>query len=72
MQVMILIYYFIFWVVAVGYQAKACPDAFGTSIRAMEEEVLKKVDTFANMLLSSAEECEDEGVIYGYTNVFAY
>ncbi|KAJ4700839.1 Inactive protein kinase [Melia azedarach] len=45
-----------------GYQAKACPDAFGTSIRAMEEEVLKKVDTFANMLLSSAEECEDEGV----------
>ncbi|KAL9446539.1 hypothetical protein AB3S75_014246 [Citrus x aurantiifolia] len=45
-----------------GYQAKACPDAFGASIRAMEEEVLKKVDSFSSMLLQTAEECEDEGV----------
>lgn len=52
----------LFWIGVVGYQAKACPDAFGASIRAMEEEVLKKVDSFSSMLLQTAEECEDEGV----------
>lgn len=43
-----------------GYQTKACPDSFaGTSYRAMEEEVSKKVDVYVNMLLQSAEEYGD-------------
>ncbi|KAH7519712.1 hypothetical protein FEM48_Zijuj08G0066400 [Ziziphus jujuba var. spinosa] len=45
-----------------GYHAKACPYFFGTSNRAMEEEVSKKVDEYINKLLESAEICEDEGV----------
>lgn len=43
-----------------GYQIVATPDV--SSIRAMEEEVYKKIDTFENMLLQSAEKCEDQGV----------
>lgn len=35
-----------------------------TSERAVEEEVLKKVDTYVGMLQYSAEECEGEKVIY--------
>lgn len=45
-----------------GYPAKACPDFFGTSNRAMEEEVSKKVDMYIQMLLQTAERCENEGV----------
>lgn len=43
-----------------GYQIVATPDAL--SIRAMEKEVYKKIDTFENMLLHSAEKCEDQRV----------
>ncbi|KAJ0086735.1 hypothetical protein Patl1_08191 [Pistacia atlantica] len=45
-----------------GYQAKASADNFGTSVRAMEEEVTKKADAYKNMLLQSAEACDDDGV----------
>ncbi|CAL1362737.1 unnamed protein product [Linum trigynum] len=46
-----------------GYQVKACPDTFaGASIRVMEEEVIKKVDTYVNMLVRSAGVCEAERV----------
>ncbi|CAI0395836.1 unnamed protein product [Linum tenue] len=46
-----------------GYQVKACPDSFaGASIRVMEEEVIKKVDTYVNMLVRSAGVCEAERV----------
>ncbi|XP_037491557.1 serine/threonine-protein kinase PBS1 isoform X2 [Jatropha curcas] len=46
-----------------GYM-KACADSFGgTSARIMEEEISKKMDMYVNMLLQSAEVCEDEGVI---------
>ncbi|XP_073294798.1 serine/threonine-protein kinase CDG1-like [Primulina huaijiensis] len=47
-----------------GYQMQVAPDNFlGTShIRAMEEEVSKKVDLYVGMLQYSAEECEGEGV----------
>ncbi|XWS23645.1 hypothetical protein CRYUN_Cryun28dG0032700 [Craigia yunnanensis] len=45
-----------------GYQSKACPEFFGTSVRAMEEEISKKVDTYVNILHQSAEDCEDQGV----------
>ncbi|MBA0720956.1 hypothetical protein Golax_008548 [Gossypium laxum] len=45
-----------------GYQSKACPESFGTSIRAMKEEISKKVDAYVNMLQQSAEDCEDQGV----------
>ncbi|KAJ0025054.1 hypothetical protein Pint_08040 [Pistacia integerrima] len=45
-----------------GYQAKACAANFGTSVRAMEEEVTKKADAYKNMLLQSAEACDDDGV----------
>ncbi|XP_022765893.1 cold-responsive protein kinase 1-like [Durio zibethinus] len=45
-----------------GYQSKPCPEFFGTSIRAMEEEISKKVDAYVNMLQSSADDCEDQGV----------
>ncbi|XP_004292627.1 PREDICTED: proline-rich receptor-like protein kinase PERK13-like [Fragaria vesca subsp. vesca] len=47
-----------------GYQAKPYPEFFGTSFRAVEEEVTKKVDMYVNMLLESAVKCEDYGVIY--------
>ncbi|GLT71066.1 hypothetical protein SLA2020_431080 [Shorea laevis] len=46
-----------------GYQLRACPESLtGTSIRAMEEEVSKKVDLYVNMLQKSAEKCDDQGV----------
>ncbi|CAK9313541.1 unnamed protein product [Citrullus colocynthis] len=46
-----------------GYQLKACPDSFfGTSLRAMEEEVSKKADAYISMLQRSAESCEEGGV----------
>ncbi|KAF8404350.1 hypothetical protein HHK36_009233 [Tetracentron sinense] len=46
-----------------GYQTKACIDSFvGTNVRTMEDEVSKRVDMYVNMLLPSAEQCEDEGV----------
>ncbi|XP_073145441.1 inactive protein kinase SELMODRAFT_444075-like [Henckelia pumila] len=47
-----------------GYQMQVAPDNFfGTShIRAMEEEVSKKVDLYVGMLQYSAEECDGEGV----------
>ncbi|KAL6211196.1 hypothetical protein ACLB2K_016423 [Fragaria x ananassa] len=45
-----------------GYQAKPYPEFFGTSFRAVEEEVTKKVDMYVNMLLESAVKCEDYGV----------
>lgn len=48
----------------VGYQHKACTDSFfGTNARALEEEVLKKVDSYVKMLQESAAQCEDEGVM---------
>lgn len=53
---------FFFLVYKVGYPAKALPDFFGTSNRAMEEEVSKKVDQYIQMLLQTAERCEHEGV----------
>lgn len=47
----------------VGYQTLACPESFaGTNFRTMEEEVKKKVDTYANELLSCYEDFEREGV----------
>ncbi|KAI5589322.1 hypothetical protein BDE02_05G154700 [Populus trichocarpa] len=46
-----------------GYQLKVCPDSFaGASKRHIEEEITKKLDAYVNMLLQSAEVCEDEGV----------
>ncbi|XP_062023779.1 probable serine/threonine-protein kinase PBL3 [Rosa rugosa] len=45
-----------------GYNAKPYPEFFGTSFRAVEEEVTKKVDMYVNMLLESAEKCEEHGV----------
>ncbi|KAF5467836.1 hypothetical protein F2P56_012048 [Juglans regia] len=46
-----------------GYQLRALPDSLtGTSIRSMEEEVLKKVDLYINMLKRSAGKCDDQGV----------
>ena len=48
-----------------GYQTLACPESFsGTNFRTMEEEVKKKVDTYASELLSSYEDFESEGVRY--------
>ena len=47
----------------VGYQTIACPESMvGTNFRAMEEEVKKKVDAYANELLSSHEEYKNAGV----------
>lgn len=47
-----------------GYTLKPCSESFfGATDRAIEEEVTKKVDQYVNMLLQSAEDCEDEGVI---------
>ncbi|KAJ6997988.1 hypothetical protein D5086_011140 [Populus alba] len=46
-----------------GYQLKVCPDSFaGASKRHIEEEIKRKLDAYVNMLLQSAEVCEDEGV----------
>ncbi|KAM7253042.1 hypothetical protein ACFE04_025660 [Oxalis oulophora] len=47
-----------------GYQTPiGSADHFaGTSIRAMEEEVSQKVESYVTMLRKSAEECEDAGV----------
>ncbi|XP_058089797.1 proline-rich receptor-like protein kinase PERK13 isoform X2 [Magnolia sinica] len=46
-----------------GYLTRVCTDSmFGTSARAMEEEVSKKVDSYVNMLQQNAEQCKDEGV----------
>ncbi|XP_021902601.1 serine/threonine-protein kinase CDG1-like isoform X1 [Carica papaya] len=46
-----------------GYTLKPCSESFfGATDRAIEEEVTKKVDQYVNMLLQSAEDCEDEGV----------
>ncbi|XP_059631686.1 probable serine/threonine-protein kinase PBL5 [Cornus florida] len=46
-----------------GYQMHAIADSFiGANMRAMEEEVSKRVDAYVTMLLQSAEDCEDEGV----------
>lgn len=50
-----------------SYQSIPCSDAFDTSVRAVEEEVSKKVDSYVHMLLQSAEECEVEGL----TNLYA-
>ncbi|KAL9313685.1 hypothetical protein ACSQ67_019137 [Phaseolus vulgaris] len=45
-----------------GYQTLACPESFaGTNFRTMEEEVKKKVDTYASELLSSYEDFQSEG-----------
>ncbi|XP_021605154.1 inactive protein kinase SELMODRAFT_444075 isoform X4 [Manihot esculenta] len=45
-----------------GYM-KVCPDSFGgASARVVEEEVTKRIDVYVNMLLQSAEVCEDERV----------
>lgn len=52
------------FVLVVGYQVKACADNFGTSVRAMEEEVTQKTDAYKNMLLPSSDDCEKEGVIF--------
>ncbi|KAG8633234.1 hypothetical protein MANES_18G084900v8 [Manihot esculenta] len=47
---------------SLGYM-KACPDSFGgASASVLEEEVTKKINVYLNMLLESAEVCEDEGV----------
>ncbi|PQQ00624.1 hypothetical protein Pyn_34815 [Prunus yedoensis var. nudiflora] len=45
-----------------GYQAKPCLDSIGTSIRAVKEAVREKVDGYVNMLLRSAQQCEDQRV----------
>ncbi|KAM1151145.1 hypothetical protein COP2_034833 [Malus domestica] len=45
-----------------GYNTKPCVDFLENSIRAVEEEVTKKVDMYVNMLLQSAGKCEDQGV----------
>lgn len=50
------------WGGIVGYM-KVCPDSFGgASARVVEEEVTKRIDVYVNMLLQSAEVCEDERV----------
>ncbi|KAL5075639.1 hypothetical protein RYX36_014623 [Vicia faba] len=46
-----------------GYQTLASPEAFaGTNFRAMEEEVRKKVHVYANVLLSTLEDFDIQGV----------
>nr|KJB29112.1 hypothetical protein B456_005G084900 [Gossypium raimondii] len=46
-----------------GYQSKASVlSTFETSIRAMHEEISKKVDTYVRMLQKSAQDCERQGV----------
>lgn len=52
----------------VGYQLKACPDSFfGTSHRAMEDEVSKKADAYIAMLQQSAEMYEEGEVMLALT-----
>lgn len=65
-------FFFPFCVGIVGYQLKVCPDSFaGASKRHIEEEITKKVDAYVNMLLQSAEVCEDEGVINTCSFIFS-
>ncbi|TKY56052.1 Proline-rich receptor protein kinase PERK8 [Spatholobus suberectus] len=46
-----------------GYQTLACPESFaGTNIRAMEEEVNRKVEAYKSVLLPSYEERGNKGV----------
>ncbi|XP_042412049.1 receptor-like cytosolic serine/threonine-protein kinase RBK1 isoform X1 [Zingiber officinale] len=46
-----------------GYQTKACTDSFGgTSSRALEEEVWRKLDKYESMLQESVEKCKNEAV----------
>ncbi|KAL1111879.1 hypothetical protein V6Z11_D02G090500 [Gossypium hirsutum] len=46
-----------------GYQSKASLlSTSETSIRAMHEEISKKVDTYVRMLQQSAQDCERQGV----------
>lgn len=48
---------------SVGYHVELTESFAGIiSTRATEEEVSKRVDAYANMLLPSAEKCGDEGV----------
>ncbi|WCJ43456.1 Protein kinase superfamily protein [Euphorbia peplus] len=45
-----------------GYM-KPCPESFGgANARVMEEQVTRKIEVYVNMLLRSAEVCEDDGV----------
>ncbi|PQQ00625.1 inactive protein kinase [Prunus yedoensis var. nudiflora] len=44
-----------------GFHSKPSPEFFGTSIRAVEEEVTKKVDVYVNMLLQSAKSVKMKG-----------
>ncbi|KAK4259353.1 hypothetical protein QN277_005695 [Acacia crassicarpa] len=48
---------------AVGYQTLACPQSFaGTNSRAMEDEVRRKVEACASMLLPTFQVCQQKGV----------
>lgn len=52
-----------------GYQLRILPDSVtgtSSSTRAMEEEVLKKVDLYINMLKESSGKYDDQGVIECY------
>lgn len=54
----------------VGYQTIACPDSItGTNFRAMDEEVTKKVDAYANVLWPSSGDCQNEGVILNFKRI---
>ncbi|XP_065882086.1 probable serine/threonine-protein kinase PBL7 [Euphorbia lathyris] len=45
-----------------GYM-KPCPESFGgANARVMEEQVTRKIEVYVNMLLQTAQVCEDEGV----------
>ncbi|KAI4307203.1 hypothetical protein L6164_030415 [Bauhinia variegata] len=45
-----------------GYQTLACPESFsGTNFREMEEEVNKKVEAYASVLLPRREDYENAG-----------
>ncbi|KAG6492598.1 hypothetical protein ZIOFF_047563 [Zingiber officinale] len=47
-----------------GYQTKACTDSFGgTSSRALEEEVWRKLDKYESMLQESVEKCKNEAIL---------
>ncbi|KAG8378172.1 hypothetical protein BUALT_Bualt08G0110300 [Buddleja alternifolia] len=46
-----------------GFQMQIGPDSFiGTRVRAIKEDVSRKVDVYVGMLQHSAEECEGDGV----------
>ncbi|XP_074574641.1 uncharacterized protein LOC141831111 [Curcuma longa] len=46
-----------------GYQTRACTDSFGgTSSRALQEEVWRKLDKYESMLQESVEKCKNEAV----------